>query len=234
MLTLKSRPALPILLAIALGAPSARVFGETLVPNGSFDRDTSGWHAVTSEDLGARANWLPQAGRGGGGALHLTAVASARRQFAGWTTTFDSLSIGRRLRVTAWVRCAGCERAPLATVTIIGADGNLSAATSATTFQTRGDFDWTPLEVVVPVPEGGRSAFLSLFLSAPGEARFDDVVAVAADSLSPAEPDAGPLEKGPGLLRVHSAWEYSVRPGTSGLARVPRPKLPHSASARLP
>jgi hypothetical protein len=110
MLTSKSRLALRILVAITLVSPSARAFGETLVSNGSFDRDTSGWHAAMSDSSETRADWLPHAGRGGRGALHLTAAASARRQFAGWTTTFGSLSIGRQLRVTAWVKCAACER----------------------------------------------------------------------------------------------------------------------------
>lgn len=224
MHVVRNRAALLLLIAIALGASSARARGESLVLNGSFDRDTSGWHSVMSEGSEARTDWLAHAGRGGGGAVHLTAAASGRREYAGWSTTFDSLSVGRRLRVTAWVKGARCERAPVATVTIVGADGNLAAATSATSFDTHGDFDWTPLEVVVPVPEGARSGFLSLFLSAPGEAWFDDVVAVATDSLSPAERHLQPLEKGPGLLRVHNAWTYTVRPGTHVLAG-PAPRL---------
>lgn len=216
--------AISLLIVIALETVGALAFGATLVSNGSFDRDTSGWHAVTSGHSETRADWLPHAGRGGGGALHLKAAGSARREFAGWTTTLDSLTIGRRMRVTAWLKGAGCERAPLATVTIVGGHKNLAASTSSATFQTRGDFDWTPIELVVPVPVGADSAFLSLFLSAPGEAWFDDVEAVAGDSLSAAELSVGPLEKGPGLLRVHCAWEYSGRNQKAGFAG-PAPKL---------
>jgi hypothetical protein len=62
------------------------------------------------------------------------------------------------------------------------------------------------------VPDGGGSAPLALSPPGGGEAWFGDVATGVADSLTAAERQGAPAEKGPGLLRVHSAWEYALRP----------------------
>jgi len=191
---------------------------QSLITNGTFDRDTSGWRSVADPNTSGWVDWSPSAGRSGGGALHLIAAPSRSRPFVSWTCTFDSLPIGRRMRVSAWVKCARCEDAPVATVTITGAAGNLAVASSGGVFTRTGGFDWARIEVLVPVPEGGQSAYLSLFLRSGGEAWIDDVQAVAAGSLTDAEHGAEPIEKGPGLLRVHSAWEYSLRASATSQA----------------
>lgn len=206
---------------VVLMASSVSAQAETLVPNGSFDRDTTGWRAVSSGDSGIVIDWLPRGGRNGGGALHLMAPASRRRVYAGWSTMFDSLTVGRRLRVTAWVKGTDCERPPIAALTIVGPNGNLAAATTGATFQKRGDFDWTPMEVEVPIPDGGLSAYLSLFLSAAGTAWLDDVSATHDDSISASERRLS-MAKGPGLLRVHSAWEYFNRNSSTPSSAAPK------------
>lgn len=200
---------------LPVGAPAHAALPNSLIPNGSFDRDTSGWHSTLAPATSGQVAWAPHAGRKGGGALHVAVAAGDTRPFAGWSCTFDSLSVGRRLRVSAWVKGTRCGAAPVATTSIRGPDGNLSAATTGNALALSGDFDWTRIEVSVPVLAGARSAFLSLFLRSAGEAWFDDVEAVMADSLTAMERSAEPLEKGPGLLRIRSAWEYSLRAGAT-------------------
>lgn len=211
-----------VLDASAASDPPAK----SLIPNGSFDRDTVGWRSFGEPASPGQAGWALHGGRKRGGALHIVSASGEARQHVAWTCTFDSLPIGRQLRVSAWVKGTGCEVAPVATATIVGSEGNLAAGTSRGTFEQRGEFDWTRLGVLVPVPDGSRSAFLSLLLTGAGEVWFDDVEAVSGDTLTATERRAEPLEKGPGLLRVHSAWEYSLRVGAApARSSDPGPRL---------
>jgi len=200
-----------------------------LVVNGSFDHDTLGWRFYAQLPATARSGWAPHQGREGSGALQASAIPSGdTRQVLDWCTTLERLPVGHRLHVSAWVKGAKCEVSPVLTIAIMGPQGTLAFGTSQGTSSPNGDFGWTRIEASVPVPDGSTSALLSALLPGTGEVWFDDVAAAKGDTLTAAERRAQPLEKGPGLLRVHSQMEYSLRTGAapSGFGRAGAPETP--------
>jgi len=199
-----------------LGGGSA----QQLLPNGSLDDGAEGW-IPAKHPAGVVVEWTADAGRGGSGGLHLAGVDDPERAVWIWRCKIERVPPGKRLKLGGWARGAGAGGVAICAQVWDAARQRIAQfATTQGQEPLAGDFDWTPIETTVVVPEDAGPLHLLAFLTGGGEAWFDDVFVEVEGDASEGELAArtAPTTGAPGTFTLRG--EYRVEGRKSGAPQV--------------
>ena len=166
----------------APGAGQSKAEDKSILANGGVEEgegdSPKAWSrgaAVT----GVTLTWSRDVGHGSGASLGLKKTANRYFPIAEWSQTVDRAGDAPRLKVSAWIKAEGANKAVL-DAQFLDADGTWSSHAWAAYIGAKGagdapvTHDWKRYEGVVAIPAGAKRIAVAAQIYGPGAVWFDD------------------------------------------------------------
>jgi hypothetical protein len=114
--------------------------------------------------------------------------------------------IGRRIRLTGWVKAKDAER-PRLWMRVDGHQSQLLAFDNMDGRARSGSFDWKRQEIVLDVMPAARVIHFGLILGSGGQAWLDDIVLEVADDAESTDMLKGPVPAAADPEKVQKAYD---------------------------
>lgn len=200
-----------IVLLTLLSFPQIHAQEINLMPSG--DPEKEGWKIFRfkmSSEIPIKAEWHKNEGRQNGDCFYMSAADIGLRTF-GWKKKIDVPVGAKALAFSVWARGKGSSGAYISEIAATGLRTDPAKSSLSADALLQGEFDWTRMEIVLPLKPDVKEVILLLSQGDDGESWFDGLTMRLADP-----PDVGP-EVGAGIVEVKGSVQAEAKESVSNV-----------------